>query len=401
MGVKLTNLARARLAQAITATDTVLHVEPGQGEMFPELGPNDWFPVALENDLAQIEYCKATARNGDAITVERGAEGTLPRAYAAGDACELRLTVAALMELGGGGTGTDPVISISDGVLVEDPDPEPPTGTNPVVVSSNPDGSAGTFYPGPVDLEVIFDQAIKAGSGSIYIEASAADTVITPIEEDLPVSSPRVLFNGETLKVTGLDQIWSTEYKRYLDLIYVRLLPGNVLSQDGDLPADFSPNDRWAISFRIESPDPMPVLDDYSPHQLPVIGTPTVPRNAEFSLEFTENISKSQSDNVFVRVRLLSRHTGSPLVNAYYSILDPRFVISGKKLIINPMDFWATPDDIGAAYITIPPGVVRTENGYNVYKFGFGLFASGPVLFTNYIYSIGSDFELSAIFVDP
>jgi len=100
MGVKLTNNARSLLAQAVSAIDTQLRVTTGHGVKYPSLAnTGDWFPVALEDDAGNIEYCRCTARNNDVFTVIRGAEGSQPLAYSAGDACELRITVAALMAL--------------------------------------------------------------------------------------------------------------------------------------------------------------------------------------------------------------------------------------------------------------------------------------------------------------
>ena len=120
MAVKLTNLARSKLAQALTAEETELRVLTGHGSRFPVLATGDWFPVALENENGEIELCRATARTGDVITVVRSQEGTDKRPYSAGDACELRLTVAALSEFGGGGGGTTgPVINVSPAVIVE------------------------------------------------------------------------------------------------------------------------------------------------------------------------------------------------------------------------------------------------------------------------------------------
>lgn len=122
MAVKLLNIARSKLALGVSASETQLQVLTGQGSRFPVLtASDDWFPVVLENEDGQIEICRATARTGDVITVTRAQEGTDSRIYLAGDACELRLTVAALAEFGGGGGGgtTGPVINVSAAVIVE------------------------------------------------------------------------------------------------------------------------------------------------------------------------------------------------------------------------------------------------------------------------------------------
>lgn len=120
MALKLANLARSKLAVAISKDETQLQVLTGHGSRFPVLASGDWFPVALENEDGKIEICRATARTGDVITVLRAQEGTQGRQYLAGDACELRMTVDAYNALGGGGGGTTgPVISVSNAVIVE------------------------------------------------------------------------------------------------------------------------------------------------------------------------------------------------------------------------------------------------------------------------------------------
>ena len=118
MTVKFTNNARSTLANAISNTDTVIRVRVGHGSKFPVIAETgDWFPLALEDDSGNIEYLRATARSGDSITVQRGSEGSLARAYGAGDVCELRLTSEALTAAISSGQlpGVLPNVSISDG----------------------------------------------------------------------------------------------------------------------------------------------------------------------------------------------------------------------------------------------------------------------------------------------
>ena len=120
MGVLFTNNARSLLAAAVTATDTTVRVRVGHGDRYPLPKAADaWFPLTLEDESGNIEILRATARSGDSITVQRGAEGTQPRSFAAGDAVELRMTAAAYADLasGGGGSGTTVSVSISDASL--------------------------------------------------------------------------------------------------------------------------------------------------------------------------------------------------------------------------------------------------------------------------------------------
>lgn len=118
MGVLLKNNARSVLATAVTSTATVIRVRVGHGDRFPQpQASGDWFPLTLEDGDGNIEITRAISRSGDSITVQRGAEGTLPRSYSIGDAVELRLTSAALANEDTGGSTNPITVSISDGSL--------------------------------------------------------------------------------------------------------------------------------------------------------------------------------------------------------------------------------------------------------------------------------------------
>lgn len=119
MAVLLTNNARSLLAASITSSEGDLRVRVGHGDRFPmPKVAGDWFPLTLEDESGNIEIMRATARNGDTITVERGSEGTIARAFNSGDAVELRATAAVFAAISAGGGGADDgvvSVSISDG----------------------------------------------------------------------------------------------------------------------------------------------------------------------------------------------------------------------------------------------------------------------------------------------
>lgn len=119
MGLLLKNNARSTLSASITAMDTQLRVRVGHGDRYPKpSAAGEWFPLTLEDTNGNIEIMRATDRQGDLITVQRGAEGTQPLAFTAGDAVELRATAAAIKDLqNGGGTPQNVSVSISDGQL--------------------------------------------------------------------------------------------------------------------------------------------------------------------------------------------------------------------------------------------------------------------------------------------
>lgn len=102
MSVLLKNNAASNLSVAISARDQFIKLGVGHGARFPQpSSTGDWFPLTLQNDSGKIEIVHAKARTGDEIKVKRGAEDTVAIAFSAGDTVELRLTVAALLELTG------------------------------------------------------------------------------------------------------------------------------------------------------------------------------------------------------------------------------------------------------------------------------------------------------------
>lgn len=89
-----TNNASAQLASGINDSVTALAVQTGQGARFPSIaGAPTHFMATLVDSANNIEIIKVTARAGDAFsTIVRGQEGTVARAYTAGDRVDLRQT---------------------------------------------------------------------------------------------------------------------------------------------------------------------------------------------------------------------------------------------------------------------------------------------------------------------
>lgn len=86
-----TNNASTTLAANISSTATSLQVASGTGGRFPVTSSSQWFPVTLvsSTNTAQTEVCYCTGRNGDTLTVTRGAEGTTASSFSAGDTVAL------------------------------------------------------------------------------------------------------------------------------------------------------------------------------------------------------------------------------------------------------------------------------------------------------------------------
>jgi len=86
------NNPASTLLSGITSVVTSLTVQAGDGAEFPSPTGGDSFRCTLEDAGGLIEIVDVTARAGDVFTITRGQEGTLAKAYVAGDAVELRVT---------------------------------------------------------------------------------------------------------------------------------------------------------------------------------------------------------------------------------------------------------------------------------------------------------------------
>lgn len=99
MAIKFSNNASASLASSITNVATSISVAAGQGALFPALSGSDYFYATLVDSSNNLEIVKVTARSTDTLTVVRGQDGTVARAYAAGDKVEVRVVAAGLNDL--------------------------------------------------------------------------------------------------------------------------------------------------------------------------------------------------------------------------------------------------------------------------------------------------------------
>ena len=97
-GLVYTNNAQSLLRTAIGTTDTTITVFENEGFLFPDITEEDnsWFPLTLINpDDSTYEIVRATARDGDTITVLRAQENT-PNAssFSEGTIVSLRMSAA-------------------------------------------------------------------------------------------------------------------------------------------------------------------------------------------------------------------------------------------------------------------------------------------------------------------
>ena len=84
------NFAQSTLASGITASDTSLTVQSGDGAKFPT--------VPFNVVLSGVEIVSVTAKNGDVFTITRAQENTVAQAHSAGASVELNVTAQYLTD---------------------------------------------------------------------------------------------------------------------------------------------------------------------------------------------------------------------------------------------------------------------------------------------------------------
>lgn len=87
------NNAAGKLNASILAADTALTLQAGQGALFQSPTGGDWEKITLVDASGNIEVIKCTTRAVDTMSViVRAQEGTIARAFAAGDKVQARYT---------------------------------------------------------------------------------------------------------------------------------------------------------------------------------------------------------------------------------------------------------------------------------------------------------------------
>ncbi|EMF8437090.1 hypothetical protein V4E44_000146 [Citrobacter freundii] len=108
------NNAQTVLAAGISSTATSLTVNTGTGTLFPSpVAGTSFFKLtiidAATGSLTEIVH--VTARNGDVFTVQRGQEGTVPRAWSANDIAANMMTAGTLSYILGNFQPLDPTLT--------------------------------------------------------------------------------------------------------------------------------------------------------------------------------------------------------------------------------------------------------------------------------------------------
>jgi hypothetical protein len=98
MTVILKNNAFGFLVSSISASDTAIVLQSGNGANFPTLGSGEYFYATLQPTSGVLEIVKVVARTGDVLTVTRAQEGTSAVSFAAGSRVELRVTAKSVTD---------------------------------------------------------------------------------------------------------------------------------------------------------------------------------------------------------------------------------------------------------------------------------------------------------------
>jgi len=168
MTILWSNNASSTVSGSITATSTSVQVASGQGALFPNPNPGDYFCVTFYDQATKTlnEICHCTARVGDILTIVRAQEGTPAQAWAAGDIIANLVTAGTLAAFVQAGTGPINTSLVYVGL---------DTGTpNHIIATTVPSFSslatgmlinikvkAGNSNTGPVDMQLNSLPAIR------------------------------------------------------------------------------------------------------------------------------------------------------------------------------------------------------------------------------------------------
>ena len=98
MSVILKNNVEGFLATAISASDTGLVLQSGNGANFPNPVSPDFFYATLVSSGGTIEVVRVTVRSGDSMTVVRAQDGTTANSFAAGARVEMRVNAQSVID---------------------------------------------------------------------------------------------------------------------------------------------------------------------------------------------------------------------------------------------------------------------------------------------------------------
>jgi len=134
MPVLFANNVVGTLAISVGPIDTILELTPGHGAGFPTIGADDWFYITLVDSVSgENEICRVTERDGDSLTVERGVDSTISRAWEADTIIEMRPNAQVFRDLQS--FDTDAFLRRTGGIM-----------TGPIEFLASPEGDATPDY---------------------------------------------------------------------------------------------------------------------------------------------------------------------------------------------------------------------------------------------------------------
>lgn len=171
------NNAISTLAGAISNVALTMSVQPGHGARFPSPVGGDYFLVtlfSLVNGIeANHEIVKVTARSVDTLTIVRGQEGTVARAFGVGEQVSGRLTAGTLAHL----AQTDMPTTFTQPVTILTAAP----GTNTMQAASTAfvsaavaQGKADLVASSPAALDTLNEFAAALGNDANFATTTAA-----------------------------------------------------------------------------------------------------------------------------------------------------------------------------------------------------------------------------------
>ena len=118
MTVLFANNVVGTLAISVGAIDTILELTPGQGAGFPTIGADEWFYITLVDSVTgENEICRVTDRDGDSLTVDRGVDATIARAWEADTIIEMRPNAQVFRDLQDAGADPDDFLLRAGGIM--------------------------------------------------------------------------------------------------------------------------------------------------------------------------------------------------------------------------------------------------------------------------------------------
>lgn len=178
------NRARSTLAAAVSSSATVLRVQDEDADKFPDLTYEDdiFAAVIWDTNLNNFEVVYCTAVNSNELTIERGKEGTSPRAFTAGAVIVHTLTRGLIDQI----TAPPP----PETVLLAHFDEVALSGAESFFEDSS--GSTNE-HPVGKDVESNFDDSIaRFGGGSLRADGELGNE--SPLQTDDGASSEDFAF---------------------------------------------------------------------------------------------------------------------------------------------------------------------------------------------------------------